>query len=55
MTDKQKKILENFSNVIPLLPESEQNYLLGYGDALAVLNKVSGSGPEDSNALKTAV
>lgn len=34
MTEKEKKIMETFREVLPLLNKAEQEYLLGYGDGI---------------------
>ncbi len=39
MSEKEKKTLETLANIIPQLPKSKQDYLLGYGDAIADLKK----------------
>jgi len=39
MSEKEKKALENLTNILPKLPKSKQDYLLGYGDAIADMKK----------------
>lgn len=35
MSEKEKKTLKTLTDIIPKLPKSKQEYLLGYGDAIA--------------------
>ncbi len=39
MSEKQKKILETFGQVLPEMSMEDQSYLLGYGEGLAVAFK----------------
>lgn len=39
MSEKQKKILETFRQVLPEMSEEDQNYLLGYGEGMAAVIK----------------
>ena len=35
MTDKELKILENFSKALPSLPEAKKEWLMGFGEGMA--------------------
>lgn len=35
MTEKEKAILERLKKVMPTLPQEQQMYILGYGEAIA--------------------
>lgn len=37
MSEKQRRILEVFSEVVARLPEEKKNYLLGYGEGMAAV------------------
>lgn len=39
MSEKQKKILETFKQVLPEMSKEDQNYLLGYGEGVAAALK----------------
>lgn len=41
MTDKEKKILETFSAIIPKLSESDKSYLIGLGEGMAIKVKAA--------------
>lgn len=48
MSEKQKKILETFGQVLPEMSKEDQSYLLGYGEGMAVaLKKRESDGEED--------
>ena len=48
MSEKQKKILETFKQVLPEMSKEAQNYLLGYGEVMAAaLKKRESDGEED--------
>jgi hypothetical protein len=48
MSEKQKKILETFKQVLPEMSKEDQNYLLGYGEGMAAaLKKIESDGEED--------
>lgn len=36
MTEKDKQILDRFTIIIPQLSENEKDYLLGFGNGMAV-------------------
>lgn len=36
MLEKEKKIIETFSQIIPKLSESDKSYLLGLGEGIAI-------------------
>lgn len=36
MSEKEKKILETFGQIIPKLSESDKSYLLGLGEGMAI-------------------
>ena len=36
MSEKEKTILENLGKVLPNLPESKKEYLIGLGDGIAM-------------------
>lgn len=35
MSEKEKETLKTLEKILPVLPKSKQDYLLGYGDALS--------------------
>lgn len=39
MSEKEKQVMETLKKILPELPKSKQDYLLGYGDAIADLKK----------------
>lgn len=39
MSEREKKIMETLSEVVPELSEAKQNYLLGYGEAIVDMKK----------------
>lgn len=41
MSDREREVMETLSKILPQLPESKQNYLLGYGEAIADMKKNS--------------
>lgn len=47
MSEKQKKILETFKQVLPEMSKEDQNYLLGYGEGMAAALKRKESEGED--------
>jgi hypothetical protein len=36
MSEKEKKIIETFSSVMPKLSEKDKSYLLGLGEGMAI-------------------
>nr|DAG66617.1 MAG TPA: hypothetical protein [Caudoviricetes sp.] len=36
MSEKEKQIIETFSNVMPKLSEKDKSYLLGLGEGMAI-------------------
>ncbi len=36
MSEKEKRIIETFALIIPKLSENSKNYLLGFGEGMAV-------------------
>lgn len=44
MSDKEKRTLETIASILPELPKSKKDYLLGYGDAILDLRKEKGDG-----------
>ncbi len=48
MTDKERKIMQTFGEVIPKLTEGEKNYLLGLGEGMRV--SISKTATEQSAA-----
>lgn len=40
MSEKERTILENLGKVIPNLPESKKEYLIGLGDGIAMARDV---------------
>lgn len=49
MSEKQKKILETFEQVLPKMSKEDQNYLLGYGEGVAAVLKKKESDGEEEN------
>lgn len=39
MSEKEKKVMETLKRVLPELPKSRRDYLLGYGDAILDIRK----------------
>lgn len=44
MSERQKKVLEIFRQVLPEMSREDQSYLLGYGEGIAVALKTKESG-----------
>lgn len=52
MTDKERKIMQTFGEVIPKLTEGEKNYLLGLGEGMRVSISKTATGQSVASAAE---
>lgn len=52
MTDKERKIMRTFGEVIPKLTEGEKNYLLGLGEGMRVSISKTATGQNAASAAE---
>lgn len=47
MSDKEKKIIETISNILPNLSKEDKSYLLGLGEGMAIAMDINNSKTKD--------
>lgn len=51
MTDTQKEVLAVLTEILPLMSKESQNYLLGYGEGMAMAYKEKRAEPAEEKDI----